>query len=398
MMILQPILRVIKKRDFITLENLYYVSFALYFASYLVGYTTVGAYVPQCAINVIDLFCLFLLFSKFRTQQLSRKRILIALTLVVIGFCSWMVTRDRNLLILFAFAVAGEGVQIRKLARIVFWMEIVCIVLISGLASIGLIDSVTQFREGYGLRTSLGFSSVNRFGLNFLALCCALVMMRWPKYRGMDFAFCIICAVIVEVVSDSRTSVFLIIVLPFIALALTLPKSNFKKKVTIAALAAVICMLGFFSIFVIQNYNAADPFYAFLNTLMTGRLQIIHHYYASYPVTLFGYNTIAINQDLFGMQGVVMDNAYAKLLLMGGIIPSIAFFYLYFSIFIHHLRHAQLDVCLLGLFVYALVGVSEWQMYHFAMNYCLVGFSYYLFATDESSTSTLRSDSVAGDM
>lgn len=372
-----------------TPSNLYCLTFAIYFITYVISYTTIKLYdIPK----LINYICLFLLYIKFVTQHIVPRNLLISLLFFGVAFLSYKITKDMNLLMLVAFAITGQGVEVKKLAKIVFWSELFCILGISFLGSIGILQSVYLYREGFGLRTSLGFASVNRFGHNFLALCCAYMLMRWPHHSIRDYLFCVICGIIVEVVSDSRTSVAIIIMLPLIATGITLPRRKSMRRTIIAAMMVIIVLLFFISIYIAFNYDASSTMWFRLNSIMSGRPEQMHYYYMNYHIKYFGYNMYgSINQNLFGMEGLVIDNAYAKLLLVSGIIPTVVFFSMYMIVFIDSLRRGEIDCHLLGLFVYALVGLTEWQMYHFAMNYCMVAFSYCLFLPKQQYSFRLTS-------
>lgn len=367
----------IKKGSVLTPSNLYYLAFGIYFISYVIRYTDLNVYRLHIAVNYV---CMLLLFIKFMTQHLNPRNLSVTAFCVVTGFLSWRITKDENLFLLIVFVVSGQDVEIQKLATIVFYSELFCITLISIFGGLGLIQSVHLYRDGIGLRTSVGFSSVNRFGLNFLCLCCAYLLMEWPNISWKSFGFCGVCSLIVKMVSDSRTSVLLILLLPFIALIMTAPKRRVAKRILIVVLICIIALSCLLSIYVAYNYDESYAPMLKLNELLTGRPAIIHYYYAHYSITLFGYNIELINGDLFGMQGVVMDNAYAKMLLVCGVLPTLVFLAMYLNVFMHSLRRGVIDSYLFGLFVYALVGLSEWQMYHFAMNYCIIAFSYCFFS------------------
>lgn len=360
---------------------LYYVAFTLYVLFYILSYTTLTlGSVPL----LVDCFCIALLFVKFMTQDVSHLRVLATtLILVVIGLFSWRRTGDLGLLMLVAFVVSGEKVDVQKLAKILFFVELVTILVITSLASAGLIDSVTMLREGGGIRTSLGFSHPNRLGSNVLALCCAFAIMRYPRFKIRDLALYLLCLLFVLEESGSRTSAVLIALIPFISLVFSKVAARKSRRPVILVMALIIVLLVVGSLYVMANYNASNAVMFSLNGIFNTRPYLLSSYYDLYPPTAFGRSigSMVTVRDLTGFEGVVIDNAYARLLIVYGYIPSLLFYFIYVAIFVDAWRRNELNVCLLGLFIYSCMGIAEWQAMHFAVNYCLVGFSGVMFST-----------------
>jgi hypothetical protein len=356
---------------------LYYVAFTFYVSVYILSYTTIQL---GSAVTLVNGLCLLLLVLKFLTQHLNIKRLLFSAALVLIGFVSWRTTTDMNLLMLFAFVVCGEGVDAKALAKIVICVELIAIVFVSTLSVFGVIQSVTRIRQDGTIGTSLGFSHPNRLGSNVLALCCSYAVVRYPHFRFRDLFIYIAAALFVTVVTDSRTSTILIAIVPVVSWAFCFASKRRNVRPFIIALSIVLLALVSLSFFFMMNYDSADTSMVEFSNNMSGRPYFMNFYYKLYPPTLFGYNLNGMVRNAFGMEGVTIDNAYAKLLIVFGYIPSIVFYMLYIGIFARAFRRNQLDACMLGIFIYGCMGATEWQSMHFAMNYCLVGFSALLFA------------------
>lgn len=340
----------------------------------------------------VDWVCIGLLFIRFVAQAPSIKQFIISACFVIAGLISWHETADMNFLLLMAFIVSGYGIDVKRLAEIVFWTELLSIAFVCSLALLGLIDSITLLRDGVGLRTSLGFSHPNRLGSNVLALCCAYAVMRFPNFRVRDVLLYIASALFIIAVPDSRTSAVLVLLTPLIAFIYSKATHLRNRRPVIVLMGLIVALLIYLSLFFMVNYDPGNAVFSTINDFFSGRLYLSHYYYSLYPPTAFGINPNNMIHEVYGqaVEGVFIDNAYAKLAIVFGYIPSFIFYIVYFTLFFEAFKRNRLDVSLLGAFIYACVGLTEWQVMHFAMNYCLVGFSALLFANGQKLSSSKR--------
>lgn len=374
-----------------TLPNtiLFYGAFLLYLLFYILSYSTIP--VGRLPFYV-DWICIGLLFIRFVMQAPSIKQSIISVCFVLAGLFSWRVTADMNFLLLMVFIVSGYGIDVKCLAKIVFWTELVSIVVVCSLSLSGLIESVTLLRDGIGLRTSLGFSHPNRLGSNVLALCCAYAVIRFPNFRVRDTLLYIVSAVFIIAVPDSRTSTALVLLTPLITFFCSRATRLRNRRLVIAVMGLIVALLIYLSLFFMVNYDSGNYAFSTVNDLFSGRLYLSHYYYILYPPTAFGVNPNNMIHEVYGqaVEGIFIDNAYAKLAIVFGYIPSMIFFTVYFALFHQAFKRNSLSISLLGAFIYACVGLTEWQVMHFAMNYCLVGFSTLLFSSEPSQSTSKR--------
>jgi hypothetical protein len=310
-----------------------------------------------------------------------------------VGFISWQTTSDANLLILAAFVVSGEDVNAKTLAKILLWIEIVLIFSVVSLSFIGVISSsnVAQLSDGNLItRYSLGFTHPNRLGSNLLAICCAFAVIQYPNFKASHLVLYAICALITYFVAFSRTSTLLIAFVPVVSIGFSIAAAKENQRPFILLIVVGFAAMVMASLYVTINFDPTNSFMQKLNGAFSGRPYLANYYYRLYGVTAFGRNPNTMVQVINNIEGVVIDNAYSKLLIVFGYIPSILFYVMYVAIFIHAYRSNHLDSCLLGAFIYACVGVTEWQVMHFAMNYCLIGFSMVLFGGGASRDNLAR--------
>lgn len=357
-------------------KALYYLAFVIYSTFYIIDFTNLHL---NELVNVSHFVAFGLLIPKIVVQRYRVRELFFSIVLLAISFKSWQETGDRNLLILSVFLIASQDVDVRRLAKILLVEELAILILMMVLSANGLIEVEYQWREGFGFRSSLGYSSPNRFGAALLAICCSLVIIHFPFNRATDYLVIILCAAVIYFVANSRTTAFVAILIAFLSTVCgKLRTPNSQRRLLLLFLIGYT-LIVFVSIFMMMFYDASNPFMTWINEFFSGRPWLINQYYLLYPPTPFSFNWNTNIYSFYGYTTMIVDNAVDKLILGYGLVPATLYTGLYWALFYWSWKHNALTPCVFGAFIYAFVGLTEWQAMHFAYNYCLIGLSYLIF-------------------
>ena len=269
------------------------------------------------------------------------------------------------------YIVSAYRVDINTVSKIIFVVELCLLIIIPFLSISNVIDTIYLYSSERGLRSSLGFSHPNRFGINVLTLCSAYSTFRFPKVKFYDIAFYIFCCIAVSNISDSRTSSLLILLLPCINLLVKYLKKCNKIHLLYYIFIVIyfVLLLSSFSITILYNSNSSWQYN--LNNLLSNRPFLWNYYYEHNLFTFFGrpdYSSIA----MLGVNNFVIDNSFIKLMIVYGIVPLFIFIFIYFKIFQFILKYTYMNVA--GLFVIALSSFFEQISLSITLNYFILLF------------------------
>ena len=94
-----------------------------------------------------------------------------------------------------------------------------------------------------------------------------------------------------------------------------------------------------------------------LNSMMTGRLDLMHHYFETYGVHMFGFDFSKMQENYRGYYDTfICDNAFAHVVLESGIVVAALLFLAYEYVLLRGLIvYGELTPELFGLIIYFFV-------------------------------------------
>lgn len=367
---------------------LYYASFAIYALTYCFSKTLIG---DSASLNIDNLYdsgrviCAILLIIKLLCQKYSRTQMAGVVFVGLSVLASVYVSRDWNLALLFLFIVAGQRISLKKLAAIsiplIFGVVLVTILL----ASDGYISSKEIYRTTEGavqLRTSLGFIHPNQFGQLVLAVCCSSAVLRFREFSIFDLAIYVCAAAIVYIYANSQTTVVCIILVAVLSLFARCVSSWKHAKFFLLLMTVIVVSCAMVSYFFMLFYDSNIAWMKSLDSVFSARFSLANYYYQHYPPVLFGRRI----ENLVYISGSYVqngpDNAFVRMLLQDGIVPTILFLLLYIAsaITLFHKRH--FNACVLGIIIYAFVALMETNALHFAVNYYFLSIAWMIYGFD----------------
>lgn len=343
----------------------YYVAFALYLALSFFKRTTFEC-ILFMAVDDFDLFAttvvVLLLLSKMLARRIRFSGLVVASIMVVVGFVSWRESGEGWLFWLFLFVACGEGVSLRRIAFIVFAVNLSLMTLTVVCAQMGMIDNVVMFRIEGEIRYSMGFVHPNSFGASLLAVCLSLSVLRFGKNPVPSIIVSIFAAVLSMVLADSRTPAILVILQAFLLALFYMVRGERGRRALRVSLLVTAGAALLLSLYFLLFYNPSNTVHHALDSFVNGRFSLSNAYYELSSFSLFGNDYSSYSPIYWDMNGVtnqfVVDNAFCHIVLRFGVVAGVLFAFGYASLLIAAGRDKRDDLSF-GLAVMALYSIEE---------------------------------------
>lgn len=357
---------------------IYYVLFTIYCALNLLKFTS---FQELSWMNIGLLYLLIRIVStlvlgvRILVQRFQAKQYALCL---VVGSCvlaSTFISGSWNILLLLLFLIAGREVNLRKIAICVLCTNVAVIFLTVICANNGIIKKTT-FIAGNGMpeRQAFGFTHPNLFGLAVVTACCAYAVLQYRKFGWKDLLIYGVAFYACYELAYSRTSAISILLIVFLSLFVTIDKHGRWDKLILVLGSLAFLGLSLFSIWLMVYFKPSISWMSSLNSMMTGRLDLMHHYFETYGVHMFGFDFSKMQENYRGYYDTfICDNAFAHVVLESGIVVAALLFLAYEYVLLRGLIvYGELTPELFGLIIFAFVAFSESGAFWVCVNFCLV--------------------------
>lgn len=357
---------------------IYYVLFTIYCALNLLKFTS---FQELSWMNIGLLYLLIRIVStlvlgvRILVQRFQAKQYVLCL---VVGSCvlaSTFISGSWNILLLLLFLIAGREVDLRKIAICVLCTNVAVIFLTVICANNGIIKKTT-FIAGNGMpeRQAFGFTHPNLFGLAVVTACCAYAVLQYRKFGWKDLLIYGVAFYACYELAYSRTSAISILLIVFLSLFVTIDKHGRWDKLILVLGSLAFLGLSLLSIWLMVYFKPSISWMSNLNSMMTGRLDLMHHYFETYGVHMFGFDFSKMQENYRGYYDTfICDNAFAHVVLESGIVVAALLFLAYEYVLLRGLIvYGELTPELFGLIIFAFVAFSESGAFWVCVNFCLV--------------------------
>lgn len=357
---------------------IYYVLFTIYCALNLLKFTS---FQELSWMNIGLLYLLIRIVStlvlgvRILVQRFQAKQYALCL---VVGSCvlaSTFISGSWNIFLLLLFLIAGREVNLRKIAICVLCTNVAVIFLTVICANNGIIKKTT-FIAGNGMpeRQAFGFTHPNLFGLAVVTACCAYAVLQYRKFGWKDLLIYGVAFYACYELAYSRTSAISILLIVFLSLFVTIDQHGRWDKLILVLGSLAFLGLSLFSIWLMVYFKPSISWMSNLNSMMTGRLDLMHHYFETYGVHMFGFDFSKMQENYRGYYDTfICDNAFAHVVLESGIVVAALLFLAYEYVLLRGLIvYGELTPELFGLIIFAFVAFSESGAFWVCVNFCLV--------------------------
>ncbi len=342
--------------------------------SILFGRTTLNATLGEIGTYIYSfgrlliylLLCLLILWG-----GLSRKKTIIIVITLIFLFISVNASGELVLIGIVLFVAASNKIDTKEIILIYLKAHILVTLLALIFALINFTD-INIMHRGIIQRNSFGFSHPNGFGSEILTIMICYVSYRWNKIKSLELFICEIIGVLVLYPADCRMATAVLsffIIITFIVKTFISYKINLKVIWNISLFMFITIIL--FTIYVSIFFSKENFLLNTLDYILSFRFSAIDAIYQIQGITLLGQKVL--NTNLVGI-----DNSYARILLINGLIPFIILVIFCINIQYQFYKHKDIKM-LLAFMAISLSGFIENNFFRIENNFCfLVGGSYLL--------------------
>ena len=377
----------------------YYVAFGLFTLCSSIGWMSVGNMPPaDSLVTFLQIITLILLLTKALNQVYSIKQLAIYGAGLAFLVAESRVSSSYMFVWLFLFVVSVQDIRLSKLAAVS--LMVVSVMLITTLCSewLGLTNNVQLVRSDGSIRSSLGFSHPNGFGLAILSLTCSWLTVRYGSLSKIDLIVPLIAIVVIMQVSGSRTTAIAVVIAAICFFLNRFTRLGRSRNTAPILLAALIIVSIIASITLMIVYDPSNALTGALNSLLSDRLYLANRFYNELGIHLLGTNTDLAEVFMFwGVPtGYLVDNAYCSIILRFGAALFIMFILILVKSIVG-MSKANLDGRLLsGLTVYVIVGLMENAFFELSFNYYIIFVLAAVICGPDAQAQPLRGDNLSG--
>lgn len=313
------------------------------FAIIMSDYTIIGNYIPDFLFSCIKylsvaISILKIAFIDIKTYSIKQRKNVILLTTLVLIIS--IVSKNRTILQIFLLILGMKDINFKKIARAIFWLELILLSLTVFASVTGIIENRIITRTGETvIRYSLGFKDCKYPAIILWSISILYLYLKKEKIKLYEIIILLISNIIMYKVTDSRNelicSVIPIILMPLIV------KVNKEKLNKIIYYTSKYSMSILFIMFFIMTlmYGNKAPGSIEINKALSGRLYLTNKAMQNYGVTLFGSHIkwIGLNSVYSGIATKAemnfVDCSYMKIMFEYGIIGILMLIIGYLKLF-----------------------------------------------------------------
>lgn len=235
------------------------------------------------------------------------------------------------LIILFLLVIASYKTNMNSLIKIHIKALIYGIIVVSFSSWIGVLDILGVYKQfdnisGFlfkqsNIRYAFGFINSNIIPITFLYLYLYTVLEKKDKYKWYMDVFAVIVNYLIYLLCGSRVCILLLLFAVFLRMLIQMDK---KRFLSLFAPMTVVLLIGclMFSLILPSSSLYTTSLVAIIDKFFTARITIMRNVLARFPITLFGYGEVTIDNSV---EYLVMDNGYIALFVMRGLIIGLIF-------------------------------------------------------------------------
>lgn len=303
-------------------------------------------------------------FKKYNINELISTFIIILIS-IIITYCS----KQPTILITTITIILSKDIEFEKIVKYDMYLKGYIVFFTVIFSMLGIIENIKIIRyetSSIIIRNSYGFTHPNILGTMILLIIIDYIYINYSKLRFKNYIFIILVMSITNIVTDSRTGLYIIILLLIIIL---LDNSCIFNKRIITSLSSVIIMcLGIGSI-IAAIYYAQNILFQWIDLILTGRIRLANIYLNIYPIKVFGTEMEFLSNSYKG-EIITLDNLYVRMILNFGVLYFVFICLSYYKLGRRYRKNLNSKKSIL-IIAFALLGMSESMGYNICFNISL---------------------------
>ena len=223
-----------------------------------------------------------ILFLLMISRKYKKKEILIVIFYNAMLFYFYTYSKTLEMIFLFNFICATKNFEFNKIVKYDIWIKIILISLNLTCIAFGFIEN-RYIYKGTIQRYCLGFEHPNMAAVIIASIVMEIYYLK-NNFKVMDFGIIGALSIIINMLLDSRGSIYLLI---FFAMLAIIPKFNVSRKI----LPFLPGLFSIISLILIHLFNLNNPVVINLNKILSNRIYYASEYLKLNPINFFGNNS-----------------------------------------------------------------------------------------------------------
>lgn len=345
----------------------YLAYFLLISSSMLSNVNFISPYIKYFRIVYLFIIATNIFFqnTSFKTKNIIT--IFLTITLVLIGV---FLTKNSAILIYILFLISLKKISFTDFIYKDFKIKLFLTVFVLIMYFLNFTDPYITHRIDGTIRNSLGFSHPNYLAAILLCLTLECFFLFYKKHKVLTNLIYICNILIIYFITDSRTTVFVLLFFYILLYIFKIIKANYSGKNIKLIFTNLFLILMISSLFLTILYINNNEFTLKIDSLLSGRLYWNSVFYNRYPINLFGYDIQIVGTRLaknsnFDM--LVLDNGYLNILYFYGIFGVLFYYYIFKKIIKQSLEEENIIISLI-IVTFLIYGITENTFYKFVIN------------------------------
>ena len=309
----------------------------------------------------------------FDMRSMNTSQFLFFLVSLLSVIISYKVTNENTILFSFLMCMLAKDTVYKQVLKDYVKTQILIFIVMIISVILSLADNVTVI-FGYGIGYSLGmYHPNNTAGLMLSILLCWNYLHNYYSLLHRIIV-CSITGIIIWYITASRTCTVLVLIYIFLLLFYQLIKKiGFKKIFKKSKFIIIIAFL--FSVYMTSKYSTLLDT-NLIDTNFFVRFTMAYRLYKEYGLHLFGSYIEFRGMEaatILGGHAIILDNAYLKLAIYYGIVPTIIITWLLRGIFVRLYKIRNIELLLMAI-LFIIYGFMESSVLMIQYNFTLLAF------------------------
>lgn len=358
--------RVNKNKIKIT-ELLFYIFYSVVIFRYLImSYINISIEFSDkiFIIVLIPISFSIIYFKKYNINELINTFIIIIISIIITYY-----SKQPTILITTITIILSKDIEFKKIVRYDMYLKGYIVFFTVLFSVLGIIENIKLIRyeaSSIIIRNSYGFTHPNILATMILLIIIDYIYINHSKFRLKNYIFVILVMGITNIITDSRTGLYIIIVVLIIIL---LDNSCIFSKRIITYLSSIIipCM-GIGSI-IAAIYYSKNILFQWIDLILTGRIRLANIYLNIYPIKIFGTEMEFLSNTYKG-EIITLDNLYVRIMLNFGVLYFVLICLSYYKLGRRYRNSLNSKKSIL-IITFALLGMCESMGYNICFNISL---------------------------
>ena len=255
-------------------EFLFYVTYIIFLVSNMFSNVKCISNFLGFLPHLVIINLVILLFLNIK--NLTKKEFFFVFLILIFVFISSRFANNNSILILYLFIINSKQINLNKFIKQSYKFKFLFLFIIVSLYFMGFTNNFIMHREDGLIRSSMGFSHPNIFGLYVFSIFCEYIYINHKKIGTFTLTvFSLIVAFIISYFSDSRGSFVSVMFLYSVIILYRYDLFKiFDNKIVKLIINHLFIFAATISLFFAMKYVPSNPFYKNLDSLLSGRIRM----------------------------------------------------------------------------------------------------------------------------